>query len=268
MAATTPSRVVLITGGTSGIGLEAAIQLARDGTAVVIAGRDAQRGERAITQIRRDADGSTAEFIAADMGNPEDIARLVQTTVDRFGRLDCAINNAATDDGIIGRGTADYSIEEFDRHLALNLRSVWLCMKHEITQMRAQGTGGAIVNTASVNALGGVRGAAPYAVAKAGVVALTKSAAQEYAAEGIRVNVLVPGAFDTPMLRNAMASQGATDDTALAAMRAAYAERIPMGRIGDAAEAAAAAVWLCSPAASYVTGHSLIVDGGMTAWAR
>jgi NAD(P)-dependent dehydrogenase (short-subunit alcohol dehydrogenase family) len=105
-------------------------------------------------------------------------------------------------------------------------------------------------------------------VAKAGVVALTKSAAQEYAAEGIRVNVLVPGAFDTPMLRNAMASQGATDDTALAAMRAAYAERIPMGRIGDAAEAAAAAVWLCSPAASYVTGHSLIVDGGMTAWAR
>jgi NAD(P)-dependent dehydrogenase (short-subunit alcohol dehydrogenase family) len=261
-------RVALVTGGSSGIGLAAAIQFARDGLSVVLAGRDAERGRGAIERLRDEVRGGVAEFVAADMGRPEDIERLVATTVDRFGRLDCAINNAATDDGIIGRNTADYSIEEFDRHLALNLRSVWLCMKHEIAQMRAQGSGGAIVNTASVNALGGVRGAAPYAVAKAGVLALTKSAAQEYAAENIRVNALVPGAFDTPMLRDAMAAQGATDADSLGAMRAAYTALIPMGRIGDAAEAAAAAVWLCSPGASYVTGHSLIVDGGMTAWAR
>jgi NAD(P)-dependent dehydrogenase (short-subunit alcohol dehydrogenase family) len=268
MTAPDSPRVALITGGTSGIGLAAAIQFAREGHSVVIAARDADRGSRALDRLRAEAPGAAAEFLPADMGEPDQIERMVAATVDRFGRVDCALNNAATDNGIIGLSTADYSLEQFDRHLDLNLRSVWLCMKHEITQMRAQGWGGAIVNTASVNALGGVRGAAPYAVAKAGVVALTKSAAQEYAAEKIRVNVLVPGAFDTPMLRGAMVASGGVDEASLGAIRAVYERLIPLGRIGDASEAAAAAVWLCSPQASYVTGHSLIVDGGMTAWAR
>jgi NAD(P)-dependent dehydrogenase (short-subunit alcohol dehydrogenase family) len=141
-------------------------------------------------------------------------------------------------------------------------------MKHELAQMVRQGKGGAIVNTSSINGLGGCAFAAPYAVAKAGVLALTKSAAQEYAAQGIRVNAVVAGAFDTPMLRGVMERQSGGDPAKAREAEKAYAGFVPLRRIGNPEEAAAAAVWLCSPAASYVTGNSLIVDGGMTAWAR
>jgi NAD(P)-dependent dehydrogenase (short-subunit alcohol dehydrogenase family) len=167
------------------------------------------------------------------------------------------------------KGTMDYDDEEFERALSVNLTSVWLCMKHELRQMLRQGSGGgAIVNTSSVNGLGGVRGAAPYAVAKAGVIALSKSAAQEYATSGIRVNAFVAGAFETPMLRTAMERNTGGDPARLEAVEQIYKGLIPLGRIGRPEEAAEAVVWLCSDAASYITGHTFIADGGMTAWAR
>jgi NAD(P)-dependent dehydrogenase (short-subunit alcohol dehydrogenase family) len=151
----------------------------------------------------------------------------------------------------------------------MNLKSVWLCMRSEVQQMLSQlSPGGAIVNTSSVNGLGGAPGGALYSAAKAGVIALTKSAAQEYATRGIRVNALVAGAFRTPMLERVFEVVGAGTPEGPVAAEAQYTGLIPMRRIGRPEEAAEAAVWLCSDAASYVTGHSMIVDGGMTAATR
>src|SRR5438067_1074631 len=148
------------------------------------------------------------------------------------------------------------------KHIASNLKSVWLCMKHEISQMLHQGGGGAIVNTSSVNGLGGVPQNALYAASIAGVLGLTKSAAQEYAKQGIRINALVAGGFDTPMLNGVFARVSPEDPLAA---KTGFAQLVPLGRIGRPEEAADAVLWLCSSASSYVTGHSLIVDGGMTA---
>jgi NAD(P)-dependent dehydrogenase (short-subunit alcohol dehydrogenase family) len=165
--------------------------------------------------------------------------------------------------------TADFSEEQFDRSIALNLKSVWLCMKEEIRQMLAQQPpGGAIVNTSSVNGLGGVPQAAFYAAAKAGVLALTKSAALEYARHGIRVNALVAGGFKTPMLESIFDRMSGGSAEARQAMLERYEDRVPLGRIGRPEEAGEAVLWLCSGAASYVTGHSMILDGGWTAAMR
>jgi NAD(P)-dependent dehydrogenase (short-subunit alcohol dehydrogenase family) len=252
-------KVALVTGGTSGIGRAVAHGFAREGAAVVIAGRRAERGDA----VRRELEGlgGRALFVAADVSRARDVESLVERTLDAFGRIDCASNNAAALDTGVFKATADFQEREFDGHLALNLKSVWLCMKHEIAAMLRQG-GGAIVNTSSVNALGGVPLNALYAAAKAGVLALTKSAAQEYARQGIRVNALVAGAFRTPMLEGVFDRVAPGD---AAAAEAGYAQMIPRGRIGRPEEAAEAVLWLCSDAAAYVTGHSMIVDGGMTA---
>jgi NAD(P)-dependent dehydrogenase (short-subunit alcohol dehydrogenase family) len=251
-------KVALVTGGSSGIGLATAHVFARHGASVVIAARNPQRGAAALYALR--AAGAEAEFMQADVAVNDEVSSLVRAVVERYNRLDFAVNSAATDE--VGLGlTADLSEDEFDQAIALNLKSTWLCMKYELTQMIAQGEGGAIVNVSSVNGLGGVPGAGTYAVAKAGVIALAKSAAMEYATKRIRVNALVAGAYDTPMLRRAV-ERYAKGDTS------AYTSRIPLGRIGKPEEAAEAAVWLCSDASSYVTGNALIVDGGMTSWAR
>lgn len=252
-------KVALVTGGTSGIGRAVAHGFARQGAAVVIAGRRVERGEA----VRRELEemGAPALFVAADVSRAQDVESLVARTLERFGRIDCASNNAGALEMGVFKPTADFDEGEFDGHLALNLKSVWLCMRHEIATMVRQG-GGAIVNTSSVNALGGVPLNALYATAKAGVLALTKSAAQEYARQGIRVNALVAGAFRTPMLEGVFERVAPGD---AAAAEAGYAQMIPLGRIGRPEEAAEAVLWLCSEAAAYVTGHSMIVDGGMTA---
>jgi len=259
-------KVALITGGSSGIGRATAIAFAKAGAKVIIAARTAERGEATVRQIE-DA-GGVARFIACDVSRAEDVERVVAQTVEAYGRLDCAFNNAATIDGAF-KMLADFSEEEYDRALANNLKSVWLCMRHEIRQMLDQSPGGgAIVNTSSLNGLGGAAQAALYSAAKAGVLALTKSAAQEYATAGIRVNALVAGAFRTPMLEGVWHTAAGGDPDGVKAVEERYASMIPMRRIGTPEEAAAAALWLCSDDASYVTGHSLIVDGGWSAALR
>jgi NAD(P)-dependent dehydrogenase (short-subunit alcohol dehydrogenase family) len=252
--------VALVTGGSSGIGRATALSFAREGAKVVIASRGTERGEAVRHEL--EALGAEAEFIPTDVSQPEQVAALVNRTVARFGRLDHAFNNAAAVDVGVFKPAADFSEEEFDRHIASNLKSVWLCMKHEIRQMLGQSTGGAIVNTSSVNGLGGVPQNALYAAAKAGVLGLTKSAAQEYARQRIRVNALVAGGFDTPMLQGVFERVSPQDPRAA---EKGFTSVVPLGRVGRPEEAADAVLWLCSSAASYVTGHSLIVDGGMTA---
>lgn len=257
-------KVALVTGGTSGIGRAVAHGFAREGAAVVIAGRRVERGEA----VRRELEemGAPALFVAADVSRAPDVESLVARTLERFERIDCASNNAGALEMGVFKPTADFDEAEFDGHLALNLKSVWLCMKHEIHVMLAQfPAGGAIVNTSSVNGLGGAPGGALYSAAKAGVLALTKSAAQEYATQGIRVNALVAGAFLTPMLQSAFEHHGGGTPEGAAAVQAKYEEYVALRRIGRPEEAASTVVWLCSDAASYVTGHSMIVDGGMTA---
>lgn len=250
-------KVVLITGGSSGIGRAAALAFAREGARVVVASRGRERGEAVLRELEEV--GAEAAFVPADVSQADQVEALVGETVERFGRLDCAFNNAA----VVGepRLTADYSEEEFDQEMALNLKSVWLCMRAEIRQMLQQEGGGAIVNTSSVNGLGGAAQASLYAAAKAGVLGLTKSAAHEYAPRGIRINALVAGAFRTPMLEGVFERVSPENP---AAVEEAYSKMVPLGRIGRPEEAADAVLWLCSEAATYATGLSLILDGGLT----
>ncbi len=263
---TLAGKVVLITGGTSGIGRAAVAICARAGAKVVLAGRRAELGRQVANELL--AAGTEVRFVQADVSRPEEVERLLSETVAVYGRLDGAFNNAATTDGAFAN-TADFSEAQFDRTLEMNLKSVWLCLRAEIRQMLAQSRpGGAIVNTSSVNGLGGAPGGALYSAAKAGVLALTKSAAQEYATQGIRVNALVAGAFRTAMLEHVFEVAGGGTPEGTAGVEAQYAGVVPMRRIGRPEEAAEAAAWLLSDAASYVTGHSMIVDGGMTAGTR
>jgi len=258
-------KVILITGGSAGIGKATALRFGKAGASVVIAARGSDRGESTLQEIR--AIGADAIFVQADVSQTGQVQALLARTVERFGRLDCAFNNAA----VLNRSarTGDYDQADFDTEVASNLRSVWLCMKYELEQMqKQQPCGGAIVNTSSINGLGGVRNAALYAMSKAGILALTKSAAQEYAANDIRVNALVAGGFDTEMLRNAVSQLVGDDPVKVQEAFKGYTAQVPAGRIGKPEEAAEAVFWLCSDAASYVTGQSMIVDGGLTAWAR
>ncbi|HJQ70582.1 MAG TPA: glucose 1-dehydrogenase [Blastocatellia bacterium] len=258
-------RVALITGGNSGIGRAAALAFARESAKVVIAGRRVAQGEEVAHEITRA--GAESLFVRADMSKPQDVERLIAETVKAYGRIDCAFNNAATEGNM--KLMAAFTEEEFDEIITTNLKGVWLCMKHELKQMlRQKPAGGAIVNTSSINGLGGVAHGSLYATTKAGVLALTKSAAQEYAQRGVRINALVAGGFRTPMLERVFDRVSCGDAEAAKAAEGQIAGAIPLGRIGQPEEAAEAVLWLCSDAASYVTGHSMIVDGGLTAWAR
>lgn len=258
-------KVALVTGGTAGIGRATAQLFAQAGAHVVIAGRRPDRGRQAELEIR--AAGGSVRYVQADVSDREQVEACVNAAVEEFGRLDCAFNNAAALSRL-GRA-GELMEEEFDIEVRNNLKSVWLCMKAELAQMEKQDPpGGAIVNTSSVNGLGGARGGALYSMSKAGILALTKSAAQEYASAGIRINALVAGAFDTEMLQTVMNRMAGDDPARIEAIRSGYTKQVPLGRIGLPLEAAQAVLWLCSDAASYVTGQSMIVDGGLTAWAR
>ena len=231
----------------------------------MIAARRKDKGKQAEEALR--TQGGSVLFLQTDVSASAQVMASVAATMERFGRIDFAFNNAASLSKL-GR-LADYSEEDFDTEVSLNLKSVWLCMRAELEAMQNQNpAGGAIVNTSSVNGLGGARGAALYSMSKAGLLALTKSAAQEYAAAGIRINALVAGGFDTDMLRSALSQAIGDDPEKVQAALAGYAGMVPLGRVGRPQKAAEAAFWLLSDAASYVTGQSMIVDGGLTAWAR
>jgi NAD(P)-dependent dehydrogenase (short-subunit alcohol dehydrogenase family) len=256
-------KVALVTGGNSGIGKATAIAFAREGASVVIAARREEQGIQTAQEIKQA--GGNAIFVPTDVSNAGDVENLVMRTVESFGRLDFAFNNAARTDEVLGL-TADLSEMDFDKTVGVNLKGVWLGMKYQIQQMLAQSPkGGAIVNTSSVNGLGGCPQASFYSATKAGVIALSKSAAWEYAKEGIRINAFVAGAFRTPMLESSMERASGNNIEAREAVEARWTAMTGSGRIGDPSEAAEAVLWLCSDASSYVVGHSMIVDGGLTA---
>jgi NAD(P)-dependent dehydrogenase (short-subunit alcohol dehydrogenase family) len=256
-------KVALVTGGSSGIGKATAIAFAKEGASVAIAARREKPGADTVEEIEQL--GGEAIFIATDVSKASDVENMVLQTVKKFGRLDYAFNNAARIDETTAR-TADLSEEDFDRTIGINLKGVWLGMKYQIRQMLAQEPrGGAIVNTSSGNGLGGCPTASFYSATKAAIIALSKSAAWEYAREGIRINALVAGAFRTPMLDASMDRAAGGDPDARRTVEERWSAATASGRIGDPAEAAAAVLWLCSEDSSYVVGHSMIVDGGLTA---
>jgi NAD(P)-dependent dehydrogenase (short-subunit alcohol dehydrogenase family) len=250
MGARFAGKVVLVTGGGSGIGRATARAFAGEGATVVVAGRDRQRLESAVQEI-----GGDASAVTVDVTDSADVARMVETVVARHGGLDVAFNNA----GILGSpaAAADLGEDDFGAVMGTNVTGTWLCLKHEVAHMRAHG-GGAIVNMASnIGAHGRLPNMAAYAASKAAVSALTRTAARDHIADGVRINAVSPGATDTDMSRR----PGETD--------AGRAERlknaIPLGRVGATAEVAAAVLWLASDEAAFTVGHDLVVDGGATA---
>lgn len=245
-------KVVLVTGGASGIGRAACLAFAAEGARVVVADRDLEGGQKTVA-IVRDA-GGDAIFVRCDVSRAADTEALVKKTVEAFGRLDCAHNNA----GIAGATarTADCGEQDWDEVIRVNLKGVWLCMQHEIAQMLKQRSG-TIVNTASTAGLRGSRLASAYAASSHGIVGLTKSAALDYATDGIRINAVCPGIVDTPMIQTRIEGD--------AKREAQFRASSPMGRMATPDEIAQVVVWLCCDAASYVTGHVLIADGGRTA---
>ena len=245
-------QVALVTGGAAGIGRATALAFAREGLKVVVSDVDAAGGEGTVEQIR--AAGGEALFIRCDVTRDAEVRALLEGLVKAYGRLDYAFNNAGIE---IEKGKlADGSESEFDAIMGVNVKGVWLCMKHEIPLMLAQG-GGAIVNTASIAGLGAAPKMSIYAASKHAVIGLTRSAAVEYAKKKIRVNAVCPAVIDTDMFRRAAQADPRKAEFAMAVH--------PVGRIGKVEEIAAAVLYLCSDAAGFTTGIALPVDGGATA---
>lgn len=254
MPGTLNGKVALVTGAASGIGRATALTFAREGAKLVVADMNEDGGQQTVHMITEN--GGEATFVQVDVTSAAQIEAMISTTVETYGRLDCSFNNAGTE-GTTMVSTIDYKEEDWNRVLSINLTGVWLCMKYEITQMLKQG-GGAIVNTASVAGLVGSRGAgSAYAASKHGVVGLTKTAALEYAKHNIRVNCVCPGVIRTPMMERML--------TRTPELEQQYIAAEPIGRLGMPEEIAESVVWLCSEAASFVTGHTMTVDGGMMA---
>jgi len=246
-------KVVLVTGGASGIARASSLAFARAGAKVAIADIDGRGGEETLGQII--AAGGDAFFAGCDVSDAAQVTQLIERTVARYGRLDCAANIAAIEGSPLRMDQV--SDDEFDRIIRINLRGVWLCMKHEIIQMLKQGGGGAIVNLASAAGLVGSIRSPAYGASKHGVVGLTKSAALQYARDNIRVNAVCPGGIATPMTERIAAASGGTQ----ARLGAAH----PIGRMGRPEEIAETVLWLCSDEASFITGAAVPVDGGLTA---
>jgi NAD(P)-dependent dehydrogenase (short-subunit alcohol dehydrogenase family) len=247
-------KVALVTGGASGIGRAASLALAAAGASVMIGDIDMRGGEETAALIRDS--GGNASFVRADVSSEQDVEAMIAATVDTFGALDCAFNNAGILERHSGTLLADLEKDHWDQVIAVNLTGVFLCLKHEIRVMMRRG-GGSIVNTSSIAGLRGTAALPSYGVSKHGVISLTKSAAQGYGSYGIRVNAICPGLIDTSML----------DELAekVPSVAMSLDSGQPLGRPGQPPEVAAAVVWLCSDAASYVSGIAMPVDGGRTA---
>ena len=247
-------KIALVTGGTSGIGRAAAVAFAKEGAKVVVSGRREEEGKETVRLIQQV--GAEGRFVRCDVSKAIEVEAMVRQLEEAYGRLDFAFNNA----GVAPKNAplAEQAEEEFDKTIAINLKGVWLSMKYEIPAILKAG-GGAIVNNASMGGLVAFPGIAPYNATKHGVLGLTKSAALDYAKTGLRINAVCPGLIATDMLAGMM---GGWD-----AMQKASAEMQPIGRAGEPEEIASAVVWLCSPGASLMTGHHLVLDGGMTATA-
>ncbi len=245
-------KVALVTGASAGIGRAAALAFGREGASVVVADIDVERGEATAVEIERL--GGDAIFVRTDVSSADDVAAMVARAVARFGRLDYAFNNAGVEGSPMP--TAECSLDNWNRTIGINLTGVFLCLREEIPKMLATG-GGAIVNNASVAGLVGFAGIPAYTASKHGIVGLTKTAAIEYATQGIRVNAVCPGVIQTEMITRF--THG--DPDAAAQLLATE----PIGRLGQPEEIADAVIWLCSERASFVTGQALAVDGGFVA---
>ena len=241
-------KVALITGATSGIGRAAAMVFAQEGARVIVAGRRVVEGEETVRLI--ESAGGSARFVRADVTDEANVRALVEAAIEAYDQLDCAFNNA----GVYAVAPLnDLTEDAWTRVIDANLKGVWLCMKHEVEAMRKR-SAGAIVNMGSISGVAGLAGESVYGASKGGVVALTRSAAIESAAFGIRINTISPGTVETAAVR-ALPHE----------VRASLLAQHPLGRFARPEEIAQAAAWLCSDRASFVTGHDLMVDGGYTA---
>jgi NAD(P)-dependent dehydrogenase (short-subunit alcohol dehydrogenase family) len=246
------NRVVLVTGAGSGIGRASALAFAARGARVVVADISQELGDETVRLV--DEASGDAAFMRVDVSKPADVEALIAKIVTTYGRLDCAHNNAGVE--MAGSPTIDVTEETFDRQVAVNFKGVWLCLKYEIPQMLQQGSG-AIVNTSSGLGLAGIPNLSIYTATKHAVIGLTRTAALEYAAQGIRVNAVCPGVIDSPMTDRFLAAYPEMEPE----LRALH----PVGRIGTAEEVAAVVVWLCTDDASFIHGAPIPVEGGMLA---
>lgn len=244
-------QAALITGAASGMGETAAQMFAQAGYAVMLADVDENKVREAAHKLTEA--GYDADYAVCEVTDERQVEAAVEKTVARFGRLDAAYNNAGVQSLVTD--IADLETAEYDRVMDINLKGVFLCMKYELRQMRRQGSG-AIVNCSSLGGLVGLPGRAAYHAAKHGVLGLTKSAALEYAERGIRINAVCPGTISTPMVERMIASGDLVEEKAV--------EMLPIGRFGRPEEVAATVLWLCSPAAGFIIGQAIAVDGGYT----
>ena len=252
MAGELEGKVALVTGASSGIGRESALAFASAGARVVVSDVVVDDGEETVSQIQ--SKSGEATFVRADVSQTAEVEALVRHTIETYGRVDCAHNNAGIEGDMAP--TAECAEANWDRTIGINLKGVWLCMKYEIPEMLRQG-GGAIVNTSSAAGLVGFANLPAYVASKHGIAGLTRTAALEYAEQGIRVNAVCPGVIHTPMIDRIVSGDAQAE--------AQFTALEPVGRMGSPAEVAQAVVWLCSDAASFVTGIAMPVDGGFVA---